>query len=112
MTENRREERSHLSYYLRVFDVNTGEMAGHLVDVTSIGVRLISTEPLDMNIEHRLRLDLTSVMNFEQQVVFHARCIWQEQDLSSGAYNCGLEILKITSKGEEIIRMLIEQFGE
>ena len=113
MVEKRREERRHLSYYLRIYDRDSGDVLGHIVDITSIGARILSNGPLDTgtNTVYRLRIDLGSVMNFEQQVVFDARCVWQEKEFTSGAYNSGLEIVKISEKGREIIKMLVEQFG-
>jgi len=112
MADKRIRKRRHLSCLLRVFDRNTGDAVGHLVDITTEGIRLLTDNPLKTGADYELNLDLSSIMNFEQRVVFDAHCIWQEQEFSSGSYNYGFKILKISKKGREIIEQLIEQFGD
>lgn len=112
MVEKRKEQRTHLSLYLRVHEAESGVMVGHLIDATPEGVRILTEKPLRTGDDYTFRLDLSAVMNFEQQVVFVARCLWQEQEFSSGAWNAGFAILKITNKGREIIELLVRQFGD
>jgi hypothetical protein len=51
-------KRRHLIYYLRVFDRSSGKLVGHLVDVTTQGMMLISEAPLPDEAEFELRMDL------------------------------------------------------
>lgn len=112
MVEKRKEQRKHLSLYLRVQNMENGDSVGHLVDMTPDGVRILTNSSMKTDIVYKLGIDLSMVMNFEQRVVFDASCVWQEQEFSSGAWNCGFTILKITNKGREILEMLVDQFGD
>ncbi|HUT62344.1 MAG TPA: PilZ domain-containing protein [Anaerolineae bacterium] len=112
MIEKRQQRRVQLFYHLRVFDRVSGNYTGRLVDITMNGIRILNEKPFDTGTEYSFRLDLTKVMSFEQHVDFDAECIWQEREFSSGVYNSGFKIIKITKKARGIIPLLIEQFGE
>ncbi|MBA7567458.1 hypothetical protein ES708_09170 [subsurface metagenome] len=93
------------------YDRVTDKAIGHIVDITSAGLRIVSDTPVKKGLKYGLRLDLTKVMNFEQQVVFSAKCIWQKMDEESGAYISGFEIIEMADKDMKIIKQLIYQFG-
>ena len=44
--DNRRLKRWHLIYYLRVFEQGSMDLFGHVVDITTQGMRLVNTEPI------------------------------------------------------------------
>lgn len=111
LDERRREQRKHISYYLRIFDHDSGELIGHLIDFSNDGLRVLTEEPVETGMDFKLRLDLAAVMNFEQQLLFDAKSVWLEQDYSSNSYNCGFVIVKISNKTREIIEQLIAQLA-
>ena len=57
-TERRHFKRRHLIYYLRVFNRKTGDLLGHLVDVTRDGIMLINEDHVPLDIEMDLRMSL------------------------------------------------------
>jgi hypothetical protein len=60
MDERRHRERKDFSYYMRLVDNDTQNLVGHLVDISSGGFKLDSQEPIPVNKDFRLRMDLTS----------------------------------------------------
>ena len=48
MHEKRKIKRVHLIYYLRLFDKQTNNQVGHLVDITTEGIMMISEEPIEI----------------------------------------------------------------
>ena len=44
--DKRQLKRVHLIYYLRIFDNDAGTAIGHLVDITTQGIMIISEEPV------------------------------------------------------------------
>ena len=46
MTDNRKAKRRNLIFYLRVFDRNTNEVIGHIVDVTTGGTLILTEKPV------------------------------------------------------------------
>ncbi len=45
-SNKRQLKRVHLIYYLRIFDNNSGNNIGHLVDITTQGIMMISEKPI------------------------------------------------------------------
>ena len=60
MKHERKAPRRHLIYYLRVYDRASGQQLGHLVDLTTEGVMLVSEEKLEKGV-HSLRMDLPAM---------------------------------------------------
>ena len=112
MVNKRRDERHQISFFLRILDKDTDDAMGHVVDISVSGMRVLTDRPVSKDRDYTLAIDLTKDINFEQEVIFTAKCVWIEQDLSSGAYNCGFQLQNVTEKDQIIILKLIEQFGE
>jgi len=112
MVNKRRDERHQISFFLRILDKDTDDAMGHVVDISVSGMRVLADRPVSHDRDYTLAIDLTKDINFEQEVIFTAKCVWIEQDLSSGAYNCGFQLQNVTEKDQTIILKLIEQFGE
>lgn len=112
MIEKRQQHRVHLFYQLGVFNRESEDYVGHLVDITIDGIRILNKTPFDTGTVYPFRLDLANMGSLEQQLDFDAECIWQEREFASGVCNSGFKIIKIAKKDREIIEFLIEQFGE
>ena len=56
--EKRRLKRWYLVMYLRVYDRDTNELLGHIVDINKEGMRLVNDKPLPVNQIYRLRVDV------------------------------------------------------
>ena len=112
MVNKRRDERHQISFFLRILDKDTDDAMGHVVDISASGMRVLADRPVSKDRDYTLAIDLAKDINFEQEVIFTAKCVWIEQDLSSGAYNCGFQLQNVTEKDQIIILKLIEQFGE
>ena len=46
MDDQRKLKRRHLIYYLRVFDAESGDVLGHIIDIHTEGFLLISEHPI------------------------------------------------------------------
>ena len=112
MVNKRKYERFQISFFLRILDKDTDKAMGHVVDISVSGMRVLTDRPVSQDRDYTLAIDLTKDINFEQEVIFTSKCVWIEQDLSSGAYNCGFQLQNVTEKDQAIILKLIELFGE
>jgi hypothetical protein len=54
MQERRSFPRRYLMFYSRVFNLKTGELVGHIVDITPTGAMLISETPLETEVNYHL----------------------------------------------------------
>jgi hypothetical protein len=113
MDERRNLERKDFSYYMRLINNDTGNLLGHLVDISSGGFKLDSQEPVPVNKDFRLRMDLTSEVADKPAMVFVARSKWCEVDpLDPFIYNVGFELINISPADLEIIRRMMEKYGK
>ncbi|MBI9046018.1 MAG: PilZ domain-containing protein [Anaerolineaceae bacterium] len=103
--------RRHLIYYLRVFDLHSGKLMGHLVDITTEGVMLISEYPSEVGLELKMRMVLPFEILDKNELVFDATCVWCKKDINPDFYAMGFQILEIPQEDLHIIEDLIAQHG-
>lgn len=111
MIERRRLKRRHLIYYLKVFDRNTDELFGHLVDITSEGVMLISENPIEVDATFQLKMALPAEFLGGKQLEFRARSAWCRKDVNPDFYAIGFQLLDVSKDYFAVVERLIEEFG-
>ena len=112
MAERRNKERKDFSYYMRLVDNDTQELVGHLVDISSGGFKLDSQVPIQVDIDFRLRMDLTSDVASKPSMVFVARSKWCEVDpLDPFIYNVGFQLVNISPSDLNIFNRMVEKYG-
>jgi hypothetical protein len=111
MGEKRELRRRHLIYYLRVFDRNTDQLLGHLVNITPQGIMLISEEPLAVDVVFQLRMKLPSAMVEFEYLDFEAKSIWNGKDSNPNFYDTGLKLIDVAPERIAIVDDLIGRFS-
>lgn len=111
MEDKRKLKRRHLIYYLRVFNKKTDQLIGHLVDITTEGIMLISEEPIDTTAIFQLNMTLPANIEGNKQIAFKARSLWCKKDINPDFYNTGFQLINISVKGIQIIERLIHDFS-
>ena len=97
------------SFFL-VYDRNTENVVGHLLDISIGGFMIIGKVPFEKNNVYQFKMDFSSVMNCEQQIPFDVRCAWMEKTLNIEYYITGFEFTKIYTEHIDIIKQLIERY--
>jgi len=108
--ERRKLQRRQLIYYLRVFDRDTGELLGHLVDITTEGVMLISEAPLQTGKVFHLKMRLPEQMSGSKEIAFDAVSKWSKKDINPDFYDTGFQFVDIRAENKEFIEDLIYEF--
>ena len=112
MSEERRKlKRWHLVYYLRVFGTDSDKPIGHLVDISTQGIMLISEEPIDVGSEFQFRMILPSEIEGTKEVNLSAESRWSEKDPNPDFYNTGFQLKNLPAKDTKIIESLIRKFN-
>jgi hypothetical protein len=111
MLEKRKLQRRHLIYYLRVFDRNTVNLIGHLVDITPEGVMVISENPIELGLTFQMRMILPKEIFGKEQITFDAISKWADKDVNPSFYDTGFQLLEISDENRLIVTQLIEDFG-
>lgn len=110
--ERRKAKRLSFIYYMPVIDDDTGEMIGHLTEISAHGIRLDSPRVLPADQKINLRLELTGDIADRPFMVLTARPKWCREDkITPNVYNVGLEIVSIGPQEAEIFQRLAEKFA-
>ncbi|MBN1265273.1 MAG: PilZ domain-containing protein [Anaerolineales bacterium] len=110
MLSRRKLKRRHLIYYLRLFDRSNGKLLGHLVDITTEGIKVMSEAPLPMNQHFQFEMMLPEEFNTEK-ITFDATSVHCSNDVNPDFYATGFTIDQIDSDHAALIETLIEEFG-
>jgi PilZ domain-containing protein len=110
--ERRSRERRTFSHYMRLMNENTGELVGHLVNISPQGLRLESLRSIPLNTDFPLRIELPSDITDKPYMVFIARSRWCRPDrIDPSLFDVGFEIMDMTPGDAEIFKVLFERYG-
>jgi hypothetical protein len=111
MDGNRTLKRRHLIYYLEVFDEDTDELLGHLVDITTRGIKLVSKKAIGTDREYHLRMTLPEGYFQENVIHFQGRALWSGNDVNQDFYDTGFEVANLDKEVRKVIIKLINWLG-
>jgi hypothetical protein len=112
MPEQRKVNRRHFSDYLRLMNENTGELVGHLADISTGGFKLECKKPITVDLDFLLRMDATNDLANKDHLVFAARSRWCQKDpLDPTIYNVGFQVTRIAPEDIEIFNRIFEKYG-
>ena len=104
-------KRRHLIYYLRVFDAEAARLLGHVVDITTQGLMLVTEDPIELGVVFHLRMVLSEKIGRTNETSFHARSMWCKRDVNPDFYVAGFEFQDMAPDGTNVIERLISQAG-
>ena len=112
MVERRRLPRRNFSYYMRVMNENTGELVGHLADISTGGFKLECARPIPQNRDYFFRIELPADISDKAYMVFGARSRWCTKDrLDPALYDVGFQIVNMTPGDFDIFARIFEKYG-
>ena len=111
MEQQRKLKRRHLIFFLNVYEVESGNLIGHVVDINSEGLMLVSEEiiPTDKNYHLKIRLPLEE--NKSKYITFRADSLWSKNDVNPVFYDTGFKFTEVSIKDTLAIAEIIKQFG-
>lgn len=104
-------KRHYLIYYLRVFNRVTGEVLGHLVDITTKGIMLMRDSPIEVGLNYSLRLRWRNGAGKLQVADFNGTCRWCRPDVNPDFYGAGFAITHAEPGTIDAIQSLINDLG-
>ena len=108
--ENRRLKRWYLVLYLRVYDQNTQELLGHVVDINKEGIRLVSDKPIVAHQVFQLAVDVPKESGANQRIYLEAESLWCGRDVNPDFYDTGFRIINMETHALLQLQLLIEEF--
>lgn len=109
--EKRREHRRHIIYYLQVLDPVTEEPAGRLVDITTMGMMMISETALEPGTSAQLRIMFPANILGSSSVDVVGKSVWCHKDVNPDHYAVGFQFDDVTEDQSRQIRQLIDRYG-
>jgi len=98
-------------YYMRVYDAQTGDLVGNLVDITPRGAMLVSEAPIPTDTVFRLKMELSQDMADKPYLEFTAKSLWCQPDVAPRYYNIGFQLLDVAPQDVEIILRIVDTYG-
>ena len=98
-------------FYSRVFNLNTGELVGHIVEITPTGAMLISETPLEINVNCHLKMELPDELSSKHFLNFEAKSVWCNHDIIPAFYDIGFQLLNVPQSDIDLIERLVDAFG-
>lgn len=108
--KTRRLERAHLIYFLRVFNANSGDLLGQMVDLTTDGIMVIGESAIPPRQKCTLRMDLPRNVAVGRHLTVEARCKWCRKDPSGDFYSMGFRIVDMSPEAHQVVDQLIARF--
>jgi c-di-GMP-binding flagellar brake protein YcgR len=104
-------KRRHLLYYLRVWETDSDKLLGHLVDITTEGMMLVSDQPMPIGQAYALEVRLPDSEGDLKPVRFSAISRWSDNDVNTAFYDSGFEFLEQTPQAIATVRQMLEAYG-
>ncbi len=109
--DQRRAQRRHLIYYLKVIDKETDQPLGFLVDITTRGMMLMSETPIESNKLFHLKILLQTELSEKQYLNFEAKSKWCKNGINSDFYDTGFELIDVDVSEFKEIEEIIDALG-
>ncbi len=111
--EQRTIHRHHLIHYLRVYDGLGSKVVGHVVDISTRGVKLITETPIGVQEEYRLRMRFPGRNGSPHtELMLDAVCKWCRADNDNPEFFLvGFQIRNINAEEADCIRRMIRELG-
>lgn len=108
--ERRETRRYHLLYYLRVFDEETDSFFGHVFDITTGGIRVVSEWPLPVHKRFRLWMELPRDDGGKQRLSLQVESLWTQQDEADPCFhNTGFQLVDVDPPVRDQLAALVEE---
>ncbi|QYZ65456.1 MAG: hypothetical protein OI74_16465 [Gammaproteobacteria bacterium (ex Lamellibrachia satsuma)] len=109
--DRRQIKRRHLIYYLRVWDTDYEQLLGHVVDISSEGLMLLSDQKIPKDKEFSMEIRLPDIEGNPQKIDFRAACRWSSNDINRSFYDSGFSFLNSAPEAIDTVRQLIKEYG-
>ena len=109
MVEKRRTKRWQLFHYLRVFEAESGDLIGHVVDVTTQGMMLSSESAIPKGVVYDLRMELPGEHEFPTTLTLRAQSRWSTCDVNKNFFDTGFTLVNPTQETIVSIQAVIDE---
>ncbi len=103
--------RRHLIYYLRVWDLKTNKLLGHIVDINAGGFMLISEKKIEPEKTFDLEIHWNTPDDEKIRLQFQAESRWSSNDVNPAFFDTGFKLVGPIDDVLDPIRKMIDEYG-
>lgn len=108
MEERRKDPRKQTDHFFGVYNRETGEFIGKLIDLSTKGMMIQAVLNMEAASIYEFRIDLPKSVAGKRFLSFDAECVWcRESTSSKDNYDIGFEITDMKFKEIETIQYLL-----
>ena len=111
MLNERKDPRFDSVIYLKVRSRETGELIGHLVNISDQGLMIVGEQPLEPEQQLQLEIDPPEHLRLSRPVSFEAEIRWCRPDANPDLYDYGLVVTHTGEAFRELFHRLATGFS-
>jgi len=101
--EHRTKKRKHVFLYLDVYDQETGQLLGHLGDISNEGLMIIANQPLPLSTMRQVRVKLPKGEFTKSFIDLEVQTRWTAPDVNPDLHCIGCLFMDISPEDEELV---------
>ncbi len=110
MEEHRRLKRQLLRYYLWVFNKEDNSLMGHVGDISTEGVMLVSKKLIEVGTVFQFRMEPSGFkMKESKDVECSGTCVWSKGDTDPNFFIAGFKLNKLKEADNKFICKLVSE---
>lgn len=107
MSEKRKLERHRVSNSLEVYDLDTGDLLGRVVDLHTEGLMLLSERPIALFKSYALQVNLPMNLNGVTEFLLDAESLWHRESIAGGQFWTGLHFTNLPDESRQCIQKMV-----
>lgn len=112
MIERRDQIRKSTGDYFIVYDCETNEKIGRIIDLSIEGAMLVSESMLPVPMTYKCMIEMPQMIGRHKELHFEAECKWCKQNNRLGWYESGFKIIGLSDTDREILDELTSEWTE
>jgi hypothetical protein len=109
MANQRTQTRHEMATYLEVRDAGSGKTVGHVVDLTTRGMRLVANEPFETTTTYQLLIATDIGPTSVTTIPVTAQCTWAGRDVNPDLLAAGFAFEPLPPREEAALARVIRQ---
>jgi len=106
MDNRRTATRKHTVFHSKVFEAQSGEIVGYMVDVSTLGIRVMAPESMEPGQTLVLKLELPRALFGKETLSVEALVRWCRPDINPEYWAIGFELVEPTDESSVILGAL------
>lgn len=110
MEDFRKKHRGSTNNYFLVFEVESGDIIGRLLNLTDDGLMLLSEEPVEASKKFECRMILPGMIEGCKEIYFKIESRWCNKNKRANWYETGYKINNKTDTCQKVLEILANEW--